>query len=646
MGCELSKPVTTSPNSNCDDLQLQGVSVDYLNTTFIKDLKNAGHDINKVTVYDLEPDLESEIYGFIRRKGAKVICPRDGKVGASYVDSIKEKAAVGKATIMLSYCWAYRVIDIVKTLQEKCITEAKDPKQTYVWICCLCNNQHRVDEVIPFEEFQQNFFHIIRGVGTVWSLMTPWNDPVYFKRVWSMFEFFVSNQESAVYVDIIMPKKEKDNMIQSLSKIKTLLDALARSRIENAKASFDEDKKYILSLVEEEYDGCTLLNNQVNDLMRQWIIMALERENSTKYSKDIIENSTDLDLANGCDNIGDAFKELEEYESALNIYEKAFTIRKKVLEHDHASTATSYHNIGVVLERKGDYDGALDMLQKSLTIREKVLKNDDVDTASSYHMIGYVLRNKEDYDNALEMLQKALTIYEKTYGYDHPSALDTYEVTGFVLERKGDYDGALKMLQKALAIKVKTFGKDHPDTASSYQNIGFVLNYKGDYDGALEMYRKGLAINEEVFGNEHTCTAISYNNIGLVLRRKRDFNGALEMYQKALAIQEKAHGNDHSDTATSYNNIGYVLSQKGDHDDALDMYQKALTMREKTFGKDHPSTASSYNNIGTVLRKKGDNDGALDMYQKSFTIREKTFGKRHSLTIQTRKSIDYLRNSI
>ena len=97
MGCELSKPVTTSPNSNCDDLQLQGVSVDYLNTTFIKDIKNAGHDINKVTVYDLEPDLESEIYGFIRRKGAKVICPRDGKVGASYVDSIKEKAAVGKA---------------------------------------------------------------------------------------------------------------------------------------------------------------------------------------------------------------------------------------------------------------------------------------------------------------------------------------------------------------------------------------------------------------------------------------------------------------------------------------------------------------------------------------------------------------------
>jgi len=95
------------------------------------------------TVYQVE-DLDSAQHGIIRQKGADVVCPRDGKQGAAYVDCLQGAKNVGPANVMLSYCWSYTVLDIVKTLEEYCEAKELDPKETYAWICCLCNNQHRV----------------------------------------------------------------------------------------------------------------------------------------------------------------------------------------------------------------------------------------------------------------------------------------------------------------------------------------------------------------------------------------------------------------------------------------------------------------------------------------------------------------------
>jgi hypothetical protein len=53
---------------------------------------------------------------------------------------------VGLANHMLSWTWSYSVRDVVKTLVIYCETNSFDPKRTYVWINCLCLNQHRLAE--------------------------------------------------------------------------------------------------------------------------------------------------------------------------------------------------------------------------------------------------------------------------------------------------------------------------------------------------------------------------------------------------------------------------------------------------------------------------------------------------------------------
>ena len=139
-----------------NDILLRGVSVHYLKNDLLEEVKKDDLDLNTAKIYQMEPNLRSnnrDDFGLIRRKGADTICPRDGQLGAAYVDSIQQcDDFVGHANVMLSYAWGYGIKSVVDTLVAKCLADGRDMKRTYVWICCLCNNQHRIGNTeVPFE---------------------------------------------------------------------------------------------------------------------------------------------------------------------------------------------------------------------------------------------------------------------------------------------------------------------------------------------------------------------------------------------------------------------------------------------------------------------------------------------------------------
>ena len=223
----------------------------------------------------------------IRSKGVQQKCPRDGKLGAAaYVGTIQGEDFVGAANVVvLTYCRGYRIKDIVKTLEDKCEADERDPKRTYVWICCLCNNQHRVDKHVPFEQFRNIFGTIVTSVGTMWS----------------------------------MPAEQKKAMIESLSRIYKLLNALANTKIENANASRTEDEKNIIFLV-EELVGYAELNIIVNSSTRKWLIGVLKeelKEEEQLRDRRSRDASTDLDYARFCYKIGNVLRTLDDLDDAL-----------------------------------------------------------------------------------------------------------------------------------------------------------------------------------------------------------------------------------------------------------------------------------------------------------------------------------------
>eukprot|EP00555_Chaetoceros_dichaeta_P001037 CAMPEP_0198277180 /NCGR_PEP_ID=MMETSP1447-20131203/65711_1 /TAXON_ID=420782 /ORGANISM="Chaetoceros dichaeta, Strain CCMP1751" /LENGTH=373 /DNA_ID=CAMNT_0043972181 /DNA_START=17 /DNA_END=1134 /DNA_ORIENTATION=- len=363
----------------------KGVSVFCLRDTLLKEVQNNNLD-PKSNIYDIDHDI-------IRKKGVDAICPRDNKKGAAYVDCLEGEDNVGHANKMLSYVWGYGIEDIILTLEDYCTrnkldnkmlsyvwgygiediiltledycTRNKlDTKRTYIWMCCLCNNQHRVGENVPFETFHEIFHSTVVGVGHVLAMMAPWDKPLYLTRVWCIFEMFTASESDKCKVEIIMPPREKKALLAALSDYDAIVKVLCSTNIENAKASRDIDKTNIMELVSTGM-GTAALNNSVNKLLRTWIqgmILATVEE----YEMTSNALSIDQEYAILCFRVGRVMKEDGRYEDAMVLYNKCLEVEKRVLGEDHIDTATLYNNIGLLMKKMGKLDDALVLYKKCL----------------------------------------------------------------------------------------------------------------------------------------------------------------------------------------------------------------------------------------------------------------------------------------
>jgi tetratricopeptide (TPR) repeat protein len=97
--------------------------------------------------------------------------------------------------------------------------------------------------------------------------------------------------------------------------------------------------------------------------------------------------------------------------NALKYHLKALVIRKKVLDSQHPSTATSYNNIGETYRATGDHSKALEYHLKALVIWERVLGKQHPATATGYNNIGVTYGAMSDHTNAYHYAKKAFTIF-------------------------------------------------------------------------------------------------------------------------------------------------------------------------------------------------------------------------------------------
>jgi len=229
-------------------------------------------------------------------------------------------------------------------------------------------------------------------------MMTPWDDPYYLKRVWCIFEIYTANTTPNCKAEIVMPAEQKKAMIEeSLSDINNLLNALAKTKIENAKATQEDDKKNIFALVEESV-GHAKLNNIVNLSIRKSLIGVVKEEAHLRV-RGLTDASTDLDHACFCHSIGKVWGRLD-FKLALEMHNKALAIREKELGKEHPLTATCYNSIGLVMKKLGNNVGALEMLNKAHAINEKVFGKEHRVTAQSYNNIRAAMKAMGD--NGLE----------------------------------------------------------------------------------------------------------------------------------------------------------------------------------------------------------------------------------------------------
>ncbi|WP_271765695.1 CHAT domain-containing protein [Aquimarina algiphila] len=290
---------------------------------------------------------------------------------------------------------------------------------------------------------------------------------------------------------------------------------------------------------------------------------------SSKYLKNNIEEA----IAYG--NIGVYHRYSLDYETAIENYNKALTIKQKIAPKPYKEISVSYGRIGTIFLLKGEYDKSLLFLKRALSLGIKVYSKSHKNIGYSYNEIGRVYISKKEYEKALDYFKKALTIFSNKTNLQIEAASSLNNI-GVALRGKKKYYEALKYYNRALDIYLKEYGKQHIRVSNSYYNIGLIHHDLKEYDKALEYYNKALTIRLKKLGKSHSYVANSYFLMGWSYYEKHEYEKSLIHYKKSLDIHLKLSSPSPTMIATLYQFTGDVFNRKKEYPKALHYYQLAL----------------------------------------------------------------------
>lgn len=200
--------------------------------------------------------------------------------------------------------------------------------------------------------------------------------------------------------------------------------------------------------------------------------------------------------------LGVVHRNQDEYEQALEIYQKGIETHLKEKVSDQYWLGIIYNNMGTTLrsiaaehdsqntEESPYWQSSIDSYQKSLAITSKLKSFRDIGNTCNNLAIIYKSRKRSDLNRALGFAQQAKE------NLDHINApvdqIDNLRITGAIYGQSGQYSLAIQTLEQSLSIAQKIKAKDKIGLA--YMEIGTVHHRLGDMSSAAYYYKEALII--------------------------------------------------------------------------------------------------------------------------------------------------------
>ena len=201
------------------------------------------------------------------------------------------------------------------------------------------------------------------------------------------------------------------------------------------------------------------------------------------------------------------FKELDELDSALALYQTALALYGR---HERREVAATLTCMGNVLRKQGKLWEATRHIERSKTILGRLLVQRR-DT-----LAGAVGAEEED---ALAKLR-----------------IVTLDGLGATLSQQGKLEAAAAQYEQVLELKRILFGSRHTEVATTLLNFGIALRKQHKYESSRLYIRQAIDILEDLLGREHQLVAIALFNDGFVSRAQRSVREASEALARSLQI--------------------------------------------------------------------------------------------------------------
>lgn len=318
--------------------------------------------------------------------------------------------------------------------------------------------------------------------------------------------------------------------------------------------SFDENNKEIklTEINSNSYSSLGGLTSQSKKEELYRLLLKLQNIHSQDEKINIYEQMATI------------YKDLGEYQKALDYQLKLFEIRESSLDKNDLSLSIIYNNISSLYRYKKEYQEALEYQKKSLDIKENLLDKNELNLATSYNNISAIYLDMKEFKKALEYVQKAIVILENTQD-NYTDLATSYNNISVIYNNIVNFSKAIEFQKKSIKMREKILGeKNHPDIATNYNNISSIYHDMGEYQKAIEYQKKSIKIREKFLEKNHPDTASSYNNLALCYKDLKECKKAKEYMQKAVDIlkQHEYYSNEINIGKNFIKNIEHNIKQE------------------------------------------------------------------------------------
>jgi CHAT domain-containing protein len=265
-------------------------------------------------------------------------------------------------------------------------------------------------------------------------------------------------------------------------------------------------------------------------------------------------------------------------------------------------------NLAFQAYSKGSYDSAMNLYELLFQIRKEKYGENSVPSAHVLSNMGSIKSQLGAYDNAISLYEKALSIYTAA-GNLELKLLTVYQNLGICYNAKGDIEKARSYYENADRIFQKLELSDQKVYEILLMNLALFYLDNKNIPEAEKFNERSFEINRRSALNFKKWTSS-----GLICFQKKQYPESILLFNKALKIGEKDLGVDFAEKGLIYMNLGMVYLEMEDFDRSIANYQLASGMIEKRMGKQGVSYASCLKDIGLNFLRKKESESNLDIF--------------------------------
>ncbi len=344
-------------------------------------------------------------------------------------------------------------------------------------------------------------------------------------------------------------------------------------------------------------------------------------------------------------NLAEAYRVGKRLDLALPLFEETLQRQTETLGTRHTETLDTMSNLASSYCNAGNPELALPLAEEVLRIKQTILGAEHIGTLGTMGGLAVTYREAGKLDLALSLFQETLQLCKATLGAEHPQTLMCMHNLAVTYQDAGKLDLALPLLEETLKMRQAKLGVDHAGTLSSMHSLVVAYRTSGKPDLAVPLAKEALKLTSAKLGADHPETLLNMHYLAVACQAAGMQDLALPLFEETLQLRQATLGLDHPDTLLSMHSLAFAYLSDRKRDQALPFFERIRELKSAKLGADHPETLASMHNLASAYLASGEPDRALPLFEETVRLKRAILGADHADTLQSmaKLSVTYQR---